>query len=262
MPFTAVSITLDSPPNGSDPALTGWFAHAALMRIFRQDNPAAFTQLHTDRGFSSLSLAVLPSPAHLIRLRVVFLTDNASELATSLMTSLLSRRVLRLGKLICPIQAVLPHDDPALRPRSFVDLLNNMGVRWIRFHFLTTTAINQQTPEVRRITRMYPEADDVFRNLWRRWDQLGGPALPPHLQAYLDTADSIIVWDYRLTASSFGTQERWQRGFIGYVEYRCLRSDPEAERALAALARFARYSGVGYQTGRGMGVVKTWLQND
>jgi CRISPR/Cas system endoribonuclease Cas6 (RAMP superfamily) len=70
-----------------------------------------------------------------------------------------------------------------------------------------------------------------------------------------------VVANYRLRTVEFRTQERTQIGFVGWAVYECRKLEAAHVSALNALARLAFFTGVGYQTARGMGAVKTTLSN-
>jgi CRISPR-associated endoribonuclease Cas6 len=141
------------------------------------------------------------------------------------------------------------------------DLSQPTSHRQMTIEFRTPTAITKRTGEGKRFTSLYPEAQDLFLGLMRRWCGLDGPELPRSLAQYLDDHGCVVA-SHTLRTVQFKPKERTQIGFIGRVTYECLQSDPACITALNSLARLAFYTGIGYQTARGMGTVSVWLAGE
>ncbi len=65
-----------------------------------------------------------------------------------------------------------------------------------------------------------------------------------------------MVSRHKLRTVQFRTKERTQIGFVGQVVYECRKKEVECVAALNSLAQLAHFTGVGYQTARGMGAVQ------
>jgi CRISPR-associated endoribonuclease Cas6 len=114
---------------------------------------------------------------------------------------------------------------------------------------------------------LFPAPLDVFSGLSRRWQSLEGPALPDGLEHFLQVG-GCVVSRYGLRSVEFRTSERTQIGFTGWVIYRVAYRSPQTSpndneathiAALNALGRLAFFTGVGYQTARGMGATKVMV---
>lgn len=110
-----------------------------------------------------------------------------------------------------------------------------------------------------RRQHVLPEPTRVFATLAARW-RTWSPETP--LPVTIDSAiiDHLEIVDLRLRTIEYlvktGTPPR--RGCVGYVRYRLADPagvTPETRGGIEALARFARYAGIGDRTASGMGYI-------
>lgn len=123
-------------------------------------------------------------------------------------------------------------------------------------HFVTPTAFNLGTDQEtrRRRIRSLPDPRTLFSTLRKRWAGIGGA----------DPGDEFDIWVDR-TIEAEPLHLKWQsvpmehgqiRGFIGQVRFRHWGADIRWLPFLHLLADLTFYTGVGYQTTRGMGQVR------
>ncbi len=176
---------------------------------------------------------------------VLSLLDD--ELAPLFLETLLAgpRDPWRLGQ--APIQRIQPAD---LRLKTYAELQTpaHPSVQRLRFRFLTPTSFRFHD-----LNWVFPDPDRVFRSLWTRWHRYAPVALgdPPEFSR-------IRVERYHLETRAVHFYRYLVVGFVGEVHYR-IPEDLQANPVLQILTAFAPFAGVGYQTARGLGRVRTWL---
>jgi CRISPR-associated endoribonuclease Cas6 len=100
-----------------------------------------------------------------------------------------------------------------------------------------------------------PLPELVFGSLLDRWQAFAPIALHPDMRRFAEEA--IVLSRYRLRTRSMPTKDRgMQIGFTGQVTFVARNRDRYWLNVLHLLAAFAFYSGVGYQTGIGLGQVR------
>lgn len=125
-----------------------------------------------------------------------------------------------------------------------------------RLDFLTPTAFNLGTDSITRQRRLrsLPDPQTVFSSLRKRWAALGGA----------DPGDEFDDWVHQ-TIEAEPRYLKWEtvpiekihvRGFVGDVRFRHWGTDTQWLPFLHLLADLTFYTGVGYQTTRGMGQVR------
>lgn len=118
--------------------------------------------------------------------------------------------------------------------------------RHLTLHFLTPTSFRQRGTQL-----IWPEARNVWGSLLRRWNSSCSVQLPPGLEEELA---QLEVSAYQLKTQPVRFSRYLIIGFVGFVTYRIppdLR--PAFRQPLFALARFAKYAGVGYKSTMGLG---------
>lgn len=232
------------------------YAHAAVLSAITRADESAGRALHENSRHKIFSCALLPGPEPFARIRIAFHSDIGLDLLQLLISALNRAATLRLGSVTCEIQSVdvVPSDWTGVA--GWADLLDGSQDENITLRFITPTAIMKTDGAGRRYSSLLPEPTDVFLGLQRRWDALGGPALSPDLAEILSNAGCIIS-RHQLATATFRTSERLQIGFQGSVTYQLRHPSPEFVQSMCALARLAHYTGVGYQTTRGMGLIQT-----
>lgn len=130
--------------------------------------------------------------------------------------------------------------------------------RW-SFSFASPTAFRSGGK-----TMPIPLPDLLFGSLLDRWNAWSPVALSPEARRF--AAECVAVSNYHLRTRALpGKMEEpgkavTQRGAVGRCDYAALNKDRYWLSALSVLAAFAFYSGAGYQTTQGMGMVR-WLRN-
>src|SRR5205807_6283024 len=100
---------------------------------------------------------------------------------------------------------------------------------------------------------LFPEARLVWDSLMRSWNFYAPEVLrldKVELRAFV--GKQIFVEDYHLQTETRRFPTYSQKGFVGTCTYHVKVKDSYAPQ-VAALAEFARYSGIGYKTTMGMG---------
>lgn len=234
-------------------------AHAAVLSALTKADQVAGSSLHNPSRHKVFSCAVLPSSPSVVLIRVVFHSKAGLGFYHSLINALGSSMSLRLGSTICDVQSIgITHSEWA-GVASWTDLLEGPASQRIVLRFATPTAIMKTDGSNQRYSSLFPEPSDVFLGLQRRWAALGGPDLTPELANSLNDAGCIIAC-HQLQTTAFQAPERLQIGFYGSVTYQLRNTNPEFVRAMCALARLAQFTGVGYQTTRGMGLVSARIE--
>lgn len=127
------------------------------------------------------------------------------------------------------------------------DHLPRTPPRTITLEFISPTAFKSQEMQV-----PVPLPGLVFGSLTERWNTFSTVALDPDLRRFAE--ERVAISRYQLESRPAPTKGGALRiGGIGQVTYTALDDDRYAVAALNILADFALYSGVGVQTGTGMG---------
>jgi CRISPR/Cas system endoribonuclease Cas6 (RAMP superfamily) len=189
------------------------------------------------------------------------MAEEGLAYAHLLLNRLTQEPVLRLGCHSWAIEAVDLTPSSWSGVQSWADLQKQSTSPLMRFTFATPTAIMKHAGNGARFTALYPDPLTLFGGLAWRWSALAGPALSMEIEGFLQSGSCVIA-GYSLHTTSFRTQERTQLGFQGWVGYECRTHELEMLRSLNALARLAFFTGVGYQTMRGMGAVQVHMAQE
>lgn len=261
MYFVAMTIRLQL-MGGSRPlsVADGVYAHAAIHRAITAQDAEVGKALHDMRVGKRLTLAIIRSDAYTAVLRIAFMAADGPTYARLLIVALAAQPIVRLGARPCRVEAVSLDTPGWCGIGTWADLTHEKAGRFMHFAFETPTAITKNDGRGRRFTSVFPMPSDLFAGLERRWRMLDGPPLPRDLGQFTQ-AGGCLVSRYDLHTVMFRTVDRTQVGFTGSVMFECL-PDRTYISALNALARLAYFSGVGYQTARGMGMVRTTISNE
>ena len=212
--------------------------------------------LHDMPRNKHVTIAIVRSLRRHALLRLTFMTEDGLAYANALCNFLPQRPCLRLGDTLCEIEAVDLNDPIWCGVSTWADLTTGDAGNYIRMKFCTPTAFTKDDGAGKRFTALCPDPRDVFGSLARRWRALEGPPMASGLEQFLESGGCVIA-GYSLHTVTFKTAERTQVGFVGEVRYEHIKRSTPHTGAINALARLAVFSGVGYQTARGMGVVQT-----
>ncbi len=244
------------------------YAHAAILRALSDENPPQGQALHDMQRNKQMALSIVEGPGWAPLLRLTFMAQEGLAYAQTLVNALTTRPTLRLGSTLCDLGSVDFNGSDWSGVSTWADLVSETKGRHLHLTFATPTAITKRDDRGGRFTSLYPEPLDVFGGLARRWQALAPGArqgleslrLPDELEHFLRTGGCVVA-NYRLRTVEFHTSERTQLGFTGWVVYECRQDERACVSALNALARLAFFTGVGYQTARGMGATKTAILN-
>jgi hypothetical protein len=231
------------------------YAHAAIIHTISEADSEAGRLLHEMRRHKRMTISIVESNAHTAKLRLTFMAQEGLAYANILADALSSRSELRLGQRLCDITAADMNDPCWAGVSTWADLLGETTGKHIHFKFITPTAITKSDGNGGRFISPFPVPLDIFSGLARRWQALKGPPLPNDLNAYVHSGGCVVA-NYRTRADTFALQRRKQVGFTGWVLYECRHDNAPCVAALNALGRLASFTGVGYQTMRGMGAVQ------
>jgi CRISPR-associated endoribonuclease Cas6 len=261
MHFIASEITIQQPARRVLTTADAPYAHAAVLNAIKTVDSAASQRLHDAKRDKRFTVSLVDDGHRDPILRVSILADDDHDYASILLAAFASQHKLQLGRATVDVRNVAISGTPWSGVASWADLLQDDAQSIMRFEFVTPTAITKEDDQGRRFTSPLPVPNDIFRSLARRWKGLGGPPLPDNLDDFLQTGGCVIAF-HRLHTVEFQISERTQIGFQGYVTYHCRKPDPVYVTALNALTRMAFFTGVGYQTARGMGLVRTELRGE
>lgn len=261
MYFVAMVLTLQ-PVNQAPPltAADGVYAHAALLHTLSEANPEAGRVLHEMRRHKHMTTAFVEAERQYALLRLTFMAKEGVAYANLLLNALDKQPLLRLGSQLWRIVSIDLSPSTWSGVRTWADFSAEPTGPYLHITFATTTAIMKLDGERKRFTALYPDPATLFTGLLYRWQALDGPPLPDGLFAYLQ-AGKCLISSYHLQTAKFQTAERVQLGFRGWVVYECSLHDGDYLRSLNALARLAVFTGVGYQTARGMGAVRVTISS-
>jgi CRISPR-associated endoribonuclease Cas6 len=235
----------------------GEYAHAAILHAISDMDAEAGQKLHGMHRHKQLTIAIVDSDTLGAVLRVTFMAEEGIAYANLLAGALAKQPVLRIGKATCDIGSVDTAHPVWSGISTWADLASGTSARYLDFRFVTPTAITKTDGNGGRFISPLPSPLDVFSGLARRWQALEGPKLPDDLTDFIHAGGCVIASMKKLNTLTFHTPRRSQIGFTGEVLYECHKNDPTYVSALNSLARLAFFTGVGYQTARGMGAVRT-----
>jgi CRISPR-associated endoribonuclease Cas6 len=235
------------------------FAHAAILSAVTQTDGLIGRSLHDMLRHKTFSCAILPSLQPFARIRLAVYAEAGLSFYNTLLTALSQRPILRIGSATCELQGIELTPSVWSSVASWADLLGGQTSQRITLRFVTPTAIMKTDGTGMRYSQLYPEPFDVFSGLQRRWSALHGPTLVTNLGDRLRDA-ACVISGYDLKTHTFATQERTQIGYTGDVHYELRNTEPEFVQTVCALARLAHFTGIGYQTARGMGLVQSHIE--
>ena len=233
----------------------GPYAHAAVMQAISAADASLGQKLHDMPRSKHITIAIVESLRRRALLRLTFMAEDGLASANALCNVLSQCPHLRLGDITCAIEAVDMGDRMGPSISTWADLNSGNAARHVAMSFITPTAFTKDGLAGKRFMALFPDPRDVFGSLARRWRALEGPVLPDGLEHFLQGGGCVIA-GHTLHTVTFKTSERTQVGFVGEAQYEHLLPSDPCAAAINALARLAVFSGVGYQTARGMGAVR------
>lgn len=236
------------------------YGHAAIMNAITESNPQAGRKLHDLQMNKPMTAAIVESKPGSAILRLTFITQEGLDYAHLLVNQLSTSASLRLGQVSAQIEQIDLMDQRWGGFATWADLLATNNQRHIYFHFVTPSAIMKRDARGIRYTSLVPSPLDIFSGLARRWQQLEGPSIPTDLDEFMEGGGCVISGQRGLHTTEFKTTERTQLGLVGQVNFEIRwPNETKYAAALLALSQMARFTGIGYQTTRGMGAVRVTL---
>jgi len=247
-------------------------AHAAILRLIQQADPALAARIHDDNGRKPLTVSniwglagepkVIVDPARDYHLRVTLLSDELEQIATDWTPAALAP--LDLDGLEWRITARA--DSSAAHPwagsATYQELAQPLLSRpdqlpsvWT-FHLASPTTFRQ-----RGLNVPLPLPDLVFGSLLEQWNASSELALPDEVRRFAAECLAINRYDLRSVASptSGGVI---QIGAVGRCSFRAINPDRYWRACIDVLARFAFFSGIGAGTTRGFGQARLLTKTD
>lgn len=128
--------------------------------------------------------------------------------------------------------------------------------RTLALDFQSPTAFNLgQDPETKHYRiQSYPDARTIYSALRKRWVRLGGADVGDAFDAWV--GDHLEIASFNIRSRPVRVKRRQIEGFVGQVSYHVLGDDMRWLPYLHLLTDLTFWTGVGYQTTRGMGQVR------
>ena len=142
---------------------------------------------------------------------------------------------------------------------TWADLLDQQTERFMHFSFATPLITAEPGRQQNRNALPFPEPLPLFSSLAQRWQTLGGPTLAGSADQLI-RASACVVSRYRLRSLTRAGSLPAPVGYLGWIEYECLRYNRSCA-SLNALARLAFFTGTGYLTADGLGSTITRLSS-
>jgi CRISPR-associated endoribonuclease Cas6 len=256
MYFVALTIFLRPRDRRSLTIADSIYAHAAIFSTISKADATLGRAMHDMQRNKRIALAIVDHRNQTPLLRIAFMALDGLVCAHLLIDGLTRDSTLQLGPTTCDVSAVTVESGSWSGVSTWADITAESIGRHLRFHFVTPTAITKRGDCGERFFSLFPDPFDVFAGLARRWMALDGPSLPADLADFLKSGGCVTA-NHDVQTTEFRTRERTQIGFVGRVVYECRKPSSPHLDALRALTRLAFFTGVGYQTARGMGLTQT-----
>jgi hypothetical protein len=105
----------------------------------------------------------------------------------------------------------------------------------------------------------FPEPDVLFTLAAEHWQTLSGQPFPCSASELVQTTHCVLA-NYQLSTVDIPLPSAPRIGYVGWMDYTCLRAGAEETATLAALARLAFFTGWGYDTSAGFGIAQAVLR--
>ncbi len=254
--FVAIDLAVRPRDRGPLTIDDGSHAHAAVISAITSEDAELGRALHDLQRNKCIAIGIIEQPKAPSLLRLSFMAEEGLKYADLLITAFGAKPSLRIGRAICDVVRINMDQGSWSGLSTWADIMARSTGRQLRFLFATPTAIAKRSETWGRFFSLLPEPIDVFAGLARRWQALDGPPLPDDFTDFLK-AGGCVISNHDLRTIEFRTAERTQIGFVGAVTYECQKSSQPHLQTLQSLTRLAFFTGVGYQTARGMGLTRT-----
>lgn len=277
----AIVLRLAALRPGAVPADHGDRARAALLNLIRMGDQALSQTLHDDNAHKPYTISLLNGGKRGGDRSLNFNTGDSADWRFTLLCEpafeailrryILSRELphVRIGavefQVIDAFASGNHPDSGSVRLPALLDRWNQPPEtlpRRIILDFLSPTAFNlgQDRATGNYHIRSTPDARTLFSTLRKRWIKLGGAAPGDEFDRWV--GDQIEVQPLNLHTQTVYVERRPVDGFLGRVSFMVYGSDLRWLPLLHLLADLTFWTGVGYQTPRGMGQVRRIDQGD
>jgi CRISPR-associated endoribonuclease Cas6 len=259
----AIVYTIRPTAPASVPANLGRAAHAAILRLIQDGDPALAARLHDEDGVKPLTVSNVQGlgqgrsrpvdPARDYHLRVTFLSPALEEIAAGWTPERIG--MLDLDGLSWQVvgvaldRAAHPWADVTSYEALAAPLLERTAAppaRW-ELHFAAPVTFRR-----RGANMPLPLPELVFGSLLDKWNACAPIALPDEVRRYAEECLAISRYDLRsLTEPTSGGA--MQVGGVGRCTYVAISRNRYWQACITTLARFAFFSGVGAGAARGFG---------
>lgn len=255
--FVAITIDIKCRSGWLVPGIQeAMYAHACAMHLITSEDVDLGREMHDRQRNKPIAIAIVSAKQGKATLRMSFLGDRGIAAANAVATALMNISGLQLGQTFWEVIGIQRSESKWTGVATWADIMASEPRNRVYFEFVTPTAFTKTGNQGERFVSVLPDATDLFTGLARRWVDLGGPIMPTNLADYLRSGGCIIS-ELGIHTVTCNLTDRTQKGFVGRVTYECDMRDQMCAVAVNQLARLAFYSGVGYQTARGMGAVLT-----
>lgn len=253
----------------SDPALADWLHAPNQRRPYTLGLLQGFNHLAEARLEEAMvkNQAVQVMPGQVYWLRITMLDATVFGSFARHLIAKPGDLVVRIGNARFEISRLVcvPEEQNGTHTwvgySSFAELAaQRTAQKHYHFEFVTPTAFSRGQKQWGKLLKVFPEPAYVFESLAKQWElfapmdvRMAMDGLTAHaIEAWCE--EFVIVSRYTLHTRYLPSSKFGQSGFMGEVIYE-VKGVPTAPEALwlSSLARFARFSGVGYKTTMGMG---------
>lgn len=264
----SIVLTLQPQRETALPANLGRASHALFLRLLTAADPDLTARLHDADGprpFTCSNLwgarsaggQIAVSPEKTYSLRYTTLTGELSQTWRDQVLPALPEQVDLDGE---PFQVISTTVDPEAHPWAGASSYEKLAAPYLlaqaplprqwRLRFASPTAFRSKGMTVPMLL-----PDLVFGSLVDRWNLWSPVAISPEVRGF--AAERVAVGGFRLETRALPFKGgSLQIGALGHCRYVMLGDDRYWRAAISALAAYAFYAGVGYQTTKGMGQVR------
>lgn len=262
--LAAVRLELKTTKSNQIPAWLGKAVHGEFLAGLKRLNPVLSAAIHDGSGMKPFTTSNLDGmsvrgsiatirPGQKLSIRFSTLHPQLSALLINALVPQWVNDGLKLHDQPLQVTAVrtTAEEDVWCDALHFDQLLDEAGeTDHLRMEFVSPTAF-------RATARHYiplPQPELVFASLLDRWNRFAPFQLPRELYEQFRSSIAVEEADIHTDTVNFARGGRTNViGFTGRVTFRLFVKDREARRQIAALAAFARFSGVGAKTTMGLG---------
>ena len=229
--------------------------HKTFLNKITEYDSALGAELHVENQQQNMALSIPRSDRYGATIRVGFTGKNSLLYMEALMNQVLNAGKMQIDGISYRVSLDPQQNEIWQKIATWGDLAAPSEQHIIKVHFATPMAINHERKNGRQVANILPIPQLVFRSLYRRWQSLGGPKLPEDFLEWLDDYGCVIS-RHHIQSVAFYDGPRTQKGVVGPVTYTCLDGVSPYSNAIMSLVRLGFFTGVGYQTTRGMGCIR------